>query len=516
MLITIAAAGYAAYAAKQQKSAEIRENDPEIDTGGDGKAFIDLMPLEQDLLVMEQPISTVTFMNGDYVDVVPYLEHRVEEIIAKNPWLGGWLTWHEGDGRIKICYDETGKHRCAGHFHAYEPFVVPIIRDKTEYKVYVKLLKSMGALVPSNLELAGKNLPFWKVVVVPDADVPNERYALVVSMSHAVGDAHTYYQLLNMLRKDGLVMPLDPFRLPEYKVALTKLVGATEADYLWRAVQQPPLDLTGSSREQSVLKLFYVSDKWVLQKKKEVEAEAGEEVSANSVLTSYFFRLNVASIGMMVMDLRNRLDGTPLGDANAGNYLYPIIYTHTDYLSPVHVHKSVKGFRRCGPDTPPELPAFGWDMTSSISVSWTKHFDGKIRLQEDAKNRSTEIHLPIWDIEIRNILPSRVSCMQLFTAGTRETATTGDVVGSRGGNDRTHVARVGAFVMCLQPEWEDIEATGMGKSKYVFGRRNVACRFSSVASSLANTVHFSPYPFSLVARVNSGRNDRRGCLMRTL
>jgi len=44
----------------------------------------------------------------------------------------------------KIFYDESGQRRSSGHFRAFEPYVIPIARDKTEYKDVTKFLGSMG------------------------------------------------------------------------------------------------------------------------------------------------------------------------------------------------------------------------------------------------------------------------------------------------------------------------------------------------------------------------------------
>lgn len=120
----------------------------------------------------------------------------MEEILSKNPWLAGWFAWNvnnvnvnsssNGDDpsntsssrttKMKIFFDESGQDRCTtGHFQVYEPYTIPLIRGKTKYSDYSKFLVAMNALVPLNYDLIGKNLPFWKVVVVPDADFPDER-----------------------------------------------------------------------------------------------------------------------------------------------------------------------------------------------------------------------------------------------------------------------------------------------------------------------------------------------------
>lgn len=69
-----------------------------------------------------------------------------------------------------------------------------------------------GIKVPKNHDLIGKNIAMWKVSIIPDCNHPDERFALVVSMSHVAGDAFVTYKLHSMLSEEADVLELNPVR----------------------------------------------------------------------------------------------------------------------------------------------------------------------------------------------------------------------------------------------------------------------------------------------------------------
>lgn len=447
--LVFVAAGYAAYVANEK--AEAAKYDEDINL--EGKTAIPLMIMEQKLSILETPITTINFLDGNYKDVVPYLENRVNEIIKKNPWLAGWLIRDiHDDLKVKIYFDESGEDGCKGHFKAFEPFVIPLSRELS-YKDYSKLLGAMDVLVPVSAALIGKNKPFWRVTVVPDAEAPEERFALVVSMAHAVGDAITFYMLFNMLDQEKLILPLDAWRISDYRDQLIRQIGEVEVDYIRHAVSQPLVDLTGTSDDRAVFKLFFVDEDWVLEHKGRrqsvfqpdvLNGRSASVVSGNSILTSWFFNLNAASIGLLVVDLRSRIEGCAVGNTNAGNYVHTLPYTPSDYGTPGLIQESVKRLKRCGPGASEDLPKFGWDMTASMLVNWSNHNRDDIYLNDNVK---TQLHLPLVDSNFLERIPNRTSCLILFTAHPT----------GIDGSER----RLGAMVICRQTVWEKLQTTGI-------------------------------------------------------
>ena len=551
VLLALGAAGYAAYVA-QEKLLEDGPNDPKLDVTN--KAFIQLLKHEQELSALEYPISTITFFKGNYQQVAPILEKRSNRILQHNPWLTGCLAWKvNGDDANKdkginpnvtenptdkpndswesmqtqtakptrsmcIYYDENRDTlpscTSTGCFQVLEPFVVPIHRS-TPYQDILKNVQCMKVVLPPNYELIGKHdqPPFWKVTLIPDAETPGERFSLVVSMSHAVGDAHTFYKLYHMLNvthcplddtttvpTDSLqvpILPLDPDRCQDYPKALVQRVGSLrEATYMQAAISKPPINLIEIRKETKVRKLFTINETFVrllqtqqsnpdqlgtedgplfgqevtqsgrilidppLSDAPATANETSKQVSTNSAITSWFFCTNEASIGLMLVNMRNRMHkpgsesvlAVPLGDCHAGNYVHPIIYTPMDYETPHLIQESLHHLKRCHPETPTELPRFRWDMTSSISVNWSSFYPPGTNVDEASGQdpRSlveAELHLPLWGFPM-DMFPNRVSLLHLFTAYPGRTTV----------NKR---ARVGAFVMCSEAAWKNIRASGI-------------------------------------------------------
>ena len=83
--IVVIAAGYAAYVAYERE--KLAKCDESINF--EGKSLVTLLPMEEKMGLLELPISCINFYDGDYKKTAPYIELRVNEIVANNPFLGG-------------------------------------------------------------------------------------------------------------------------------------------------------------------------------------------------------------------------------------------------------------------------------------------------------------------------------------------------------------------------------------------------------------------------------------------
>jgi hypothetical protein len=89
-------------------------------------------------------------------------------------------------------------------------------------------------------------------------------------------------------------------------------------------------------------------------------------VSANSIISSWFFKANEASVEVIIVNLRNRVDFYNVGSSHAGDYARPLVYTPADYNTPALIQESVANLRRCGPYCLAELASFKWNMTTYL------------------------------------------------------------------------------------------------------------------------------------------------------
>merc|ERR1719401_727037 len=181
---------------------------------------IQLSPAERDFMYVQPAITTVTFFHGR--PPTDFLRQRVADMLVQNPWLSSRLCID--DCRLTFLYDTMphaelfnvestrGIRTCTPMpLHEWEK-----LRELCEVKTWERCVDNM-------------NEPLFKVRVVPDVARPTERFVLVVSMSHLLGDARTVYQVQNMLGRPACVKALNPNHSVDVGEALSAKMGEAEA-----------------------------------------------------------------------------------------------------------------------------------------------------------------------------------------------------------------------------------------------------------------------------------------------
>ena len=527
-LCLLVAGSYAAYQAnkKQQQALLLAAaEDSEKNISLQGKTKIQLLPLESNssMAIMELPFTCINWFEGDYRTIQESLKRRVQEILEKNPFLAGWLIFDkEDDLKLKVVYDQNGEDICPGTFRIFDE--KRTIENDTEsgddkhpqgisfqtgYDDCCHYLLACGAMLPMQQKLIGqKDQPLFRVSIIPDADDPSSRFALVVSMAHALGDSHTFYQLIRMLDVQAQAQILIPDRAMDFPEARKKSLGEESFEYLLAATKEPPMDWTETRNEPTVRKTFVVNESWFHKNDKrarrsslfanvandfhdDTNHRARDLVSENSILTSWFFRLNQADIGFMSVSLRDRLcESCSVSPFHAGHYTGGIPYAPIDFATPVLVEESVGKLQRCGtsPDNngPTKLPPFRWNHKASISLNWATYFQHKLQLSPTAQTKPCQqlTHRILYDAEILNAVPGRLSLCCMFTADpsdshddTSITTTTGEAAAAVAAEvaleesgemkvtltppKRQPNKRAGVLVLCKQSVWEQIENSGI-------------------------------------------------------
>jgi len=87
---------------------------------------------------------------------------------------------------------------------------IALSKDGTGYAQLSRVLAPV--LCKTSEQSVGTGEPLFKVSLVPDAQEPGDRFAVVVSGNHSLLDGHDYYRLYNMLSNDGKVEALNPER----------------------------------------------------------------------------------------------------------------------------------------------------------------------------------------------------------------------------------------------------------------------------------------------------------------
>jgi len=512
--LLVIGAAYAAYAANSSDKKAKTSIDPSISVRG--KSVVKLHELERQVSIMEHPIGTLSFFEGNYKAAAAHLERRCREILQANPWLAGWLVPMPD---LQVLYDPKGSDRPPGIFQVFEPGAIPL-KDSTAYELHSEMLRS--AVVPGNAELVGQNLPLWRVSVIPDAGEWDSKFAVAVTMSHAIGDAHTYYKFYNMLHCEARVEALNPVRKANLTEAINEDLGKADTafmDSLISASKDPKKEAVSESiepkevverlsfepsvevverrsfapsvrkegdmpiqslkhtelveklsfepsaekspllrsfkqhqaevfSELNVVKMFYVDEEWVMRKKGrrgsvfEADSTSGASVAtaaaltANSIISSWFFRINEAAMGILMVNLRRRLSHCDIQDLDAGNYVYTLVCNEDDSASPGGVQRVVQTMHS-------EVKEFDSSRKSAMVVNWANFYDQELKLADDCRQT---VHLPIYNTTILHYLPDKVSAINIFTARC-----------AGNGNER----RAGAFVVCQESVWEKILESGI-------------------------------------------------------
>ena len=402
----------------------------------ENKTAVELLPLEQTLTMLEWPIATVSFYRcpspAARAAALTLLQRRTGDVLRANPWLGGWLVRGKGvapfdarkpgeylDATPRLWYDPSGEERAAdAAFLRVSHDNVPL-DPATPYGEYEAILgRAVDAAVKTNPEIVDRTgEPLFRVTAIPDPD--GIGFALVVSLSHVAGDAHTFYRIHNMLvGRDVPVAALTPQRVADYTQQVVEKVGRQEADYVshlttnsgWMKALRLGSNLSsgGSAEEDEDSQLrgrvFVIDPQWVGVAKASHMAEGTfadclastrcspmapavldaadhngrphpSMPSTNDVLVSFFWRLVNPSVGLMAVNLRGRLGA--VAEHHAGNYAHLVPYTAPDYDSPARIRMSLNACRRAGalPETadgePTVLPRASSDLTFSVVTNWS-------------------------------------------------------------------------------------------------------------------------------------------------
>jgi hypothetical protein len=265
--LLLVAAAYAAYKhshGEDQQNEEDQEPEASIDL--DNKTSVLLLSAESEFGVYEAPISTITFFDGLYTDAATALIPRVVEVLQKNPWLGGWILKDKNDkDLVKIFFDPTGEDHTPDHFQMFAPGEIPLSRERTKYDEIAELLSAHGVLVENTKSIIGRDKPIFKLSIIPDADQPEQRFAIVVSFSHLGGDACTYYSIFRMLDFKAPVQALSPVRDHRFPRVLEQNMGEHEINYVKNQLSLGKciFDWGKNKDDPSERRVFYVSDDFI-------------------------------------------------------------------------------------------------------------------------------------------------------------------------------------------------------------------------------------------------------------
>jgi hypothetical protein len=395
------------------------------------------------------------------------IAQRVAEIVAKNPWLLSVLDRPTdrvlASGDMAVYYPPPGADADAAARRCFSVRDDIALSRGSTLRTYAAMVATLApALCKTSNRSVGNGTPLWRVCVVPDAQDPGGRFALVVSANHSLMDGHGFYAVANMLCARAEVRALSPVRKQHLPALMVEAMGG-EPTFLTAILPGFLLRLIGGVIWGALFPstpcalAFHVSDTWVEAQKAaakkaaaELEDSSGQQrqgssgrtaaagqqwrtaaadsksgqqrqdssgsvaafTSTNDVLVSSFCGILRPTLAIMAINLRGRVKGCEEGDV--GNYENAIAYMPEDYASPTLIRTSVTGgngrtYTRAA-DPPTRMPTT-WEQvhgaTYAVISNWSTFAPGALVVP----GAQQELHMPVFDPATT---PAGVTVMVIF------------------------------------------------------------------------------------------------------
>lgn len=295
------------------------------------EVVVPLLPLEEKCFVQNgAPISTLTWFEGDHTTAAQVLEHKMDAILAVNPWLAGKIR--TTSGRPTLVHPESveGNNSNSSNLDHY--------LKKSSLHRFVQV-DDKADLCKNFLVQNSPKHKVWKVTVVPSCEFPDQSFAVVHSMSHCIGDVFTYYSIHNMLLGTQEIKPLRVERSQNKSVCQKDYCLLDSAGFL---KEKATSVLSSSSKK--IKKRYFLVDNQALQQEMAatVHDPFSAPVPANNVLASWFFRQSECNYGLLFLTMRNNHNGSNSNNASdaAGNYQNTLFCYPDDYSSPAALQRA--------------------------------------------------------------------------------------------------------------------------------------------------------------------------------
>lgn len=301
---------------------------------------LDLLPEEAGPIMLLPSVSTVTFYEGQAP--VQHLREKAAELCTANRWLAARLR----SRRRQVYLWVPTRVDPVATFCELER---ADLRPNADMATLLEELKP--ALVPRGQDALDQDIPLFKVSVV---HTKHSHFALVVSLSHVLGDGHTYYRLIRGLSESASapswlpfffgssgVEGLKPHRKFEFPPAMAMAVGPSKLAWVNSLPARIGTLIGRLFRPAHRWTAWRVSQQWVKAEKTRSTGAAGTPyVSTNDVLTSWFLRRGRYEYGFMSLNFRGRLCG--LQDDHAGNYKGGIQFWPDEFATPAGIRRSLR------------------------------------------------------------------------------------------------------------------------------------------------------------------------------
>jgi hypothetical protein len=348
----------------------------------DGEVVVELLELERAGVIHTPSVTTITFYTGHIS--AEYLETRLAQILVANPWLDSRLMNLPNRGGACAAYHPSRTR--FNHFKLVRGIKIDLNNEYTDIALAVKPFT-----VKVGRNCIDKDESLFKVTLVEM--VPDEKYALVISLNHILGDGHTYYRIYNMFNPTTPVESLIAVRETQFMGRMSDIQGLQMSNWLkspwailgflgnalYGVIAGPPnvcmheIDLEGVERE----------------KKNQLDGKrANSFLSSNDVITATFFAMCKSDFSMMALNFRNRVP--ILTDRLAGNYEGVIVYDNATGGNANMIRESLTSLRNPGDFIPSVWQSLR--SRSAVASNWSTFYEDLL-----LPNGCLQAHFPAVD-----------------------------------------------------------------------------------------------------------------------
>lgn len=355
-------------------------------TVGSNETDLPLLKFESHWMMQYQwPITTVQFYTGDAEKAAVSLKDRLIEVAKLNPWIGATLVKDpKKHGKLLALRYDKENPPIDDMFQVSSDLK---IQQDMPYEDLVKAVSSSTACVPNGGGLIKEGRPVSKLTVAPNGE---GSFVVIFSMSHTVGDGHTYYTILKQLAAGAEIFAMDVDRSEKCHEKIPSVTGEKE----YKFMMNPPfcmlchyLGIYFKYKKKPPV-CFLLDDAKLKEAKASSKAESGAApyVSTNDIVTSGFARAVKAKMITMAANFRGRTEG--LTDKHAGNYFGGLMWGSEGSATPNRIRNALNGpapLSRC------ELPGCCISGNWSAMISnWSSMSKGELEIADCTQT----LHLP--------------------------------------------------------------------------------------------------------------------------